>query len=210
MGRGLRLNSSEWHESAIQDTNVRTGRRDGCRGYCYCNHRRDHGRSRCGHGRDQHPHRGPKRNGGRVSAIATKTATEVAWKRLVGHRAGRPPPRAVSPPQGRRPRAGVLRRKKNEGTGCARLEICVMNSVRLTTVTLIPADLRACQPERPRLDDGAVGSVSGGRQRPDRGWPPRSLGRRPGREAASIRGAGYSPCPLWDEVGPASCQSRLR
>ena len=148
---------------------------------------------------------------GDVTAIATKTATEVAQKQLAIERDRHHHELEQRHEDAAPALAGhVVKNDGNDGDGHAWLEIRVTNSVRLTTVTLILPASRAGQPARPHLDDGAVGPVSGDRQRPDRGWPPRSLERRPGRETAAIRGPGYSPCRLRDEVGPASGQGRLR
>ena len=148
---------------------------------------------------------------GDVTAIATKTATEVAQQQLAIER-----DRHHHELEQRREDAApalaghVVKNDGDDGDGHARLEIHVMNSVRLTTVTIILPASRTGQPARPLVDDGAVGPVSGDWQRPDRGWPSRSLERRPGRETATIRCPGYSPCRLRDEVGPASGQGRLR
>jgi hypothetical protein len=75
---------------------------------------------------------------GDVTAIATKTATEVAQQQLAIERAAittswssaaRTPPPALA---GR-----VVKNDVDDGDGHARLEIHITNSVRLTTVTII-------------------------------------------------------------------------
>lgn len=148
---------------------------------------------------------------GDVSAIATKTATEVAQKQLAIERDRHRHELEQRHEDAAPALAGhVVKNDGNDGAGHARLEIRVTNSVRLTTVTLIlPAFAPVSLHGRASMMEQWA-EFPEGRQRPDRGWPPRSLGRRPGRETAAIRGPGYSPCRLRDEVGPASGQGGLR
>jgi hypothetical protein len=75
---------------------------------------------------------------GDISAIATKTATEVAQKQLAIER-DRHHHELQQRHEGAAPAlvGHVVRNDGNDGAGLARLEIHVTNSVRLTTLTLI-------------------------------------------------------------------------
>ena len=75
---------------------------------------------------------------GDVTAIATKTATEVAQKQLAIERDRHRHELAQRHEDAAPALAGhVVKNDGNDGDGHARLEIRVTNSVRLTTVTLI-------------------------------------------------------------------------
>ena len=148
---------------------------------------------------------------GDVVAIATKTATEVAQKQLAIERDRHRHELEQRHKDAAPALAGhVVKNGGNDGAGHARLEIRVTNSVRLTTVTLIlpasaPVSLHgrtSMMEQWAAFPEAGIGQIEVGR--------PARWDVRPGRETAAIRGPGYSPCRLRDEVGPAPGQGRLR
>ena len=148
---------------------------------------------------------------GDITAIATKTATEVAQKQLAIERDRHRYELEQRDEDAAPALAGhVVKNDGNDGDGHARLEIRVTNSVRLTTVTLIlppsaPVSLHgrtSMMEQRGQFPEAGSGQIEVGR--PAR-WDVDLVG-----EISAIRGPGYSPYRLRDEVGPASSQRRLR